>query len=158
MNDALKVAGNAEVTPGYGAQVNATDTTATSISVAGDVQGSCINPTANTDPPKSAHLAGAADITLSAPTSGDYKDVLFYPDANTPSDLINVFDGSADTELYGVLYFPNSSVRFSGNGDPGGATSIVARTVYISGNASFGSNSETALFGLGGAGRISLVQ
>jgi len=106
----------------------------------------------------SLHLAGTADITLSAPDSGDYQDVLFYQDPATPDDFINTFNGGADLELNGVLYFPNNHVRFAGNGDPGGATSIVARTVFITGNANFGSNPETVMFGPGGAGSISLVQ
>ena len=261
VDDALKISGNAEVTLACGAQVNSTSDkairvgggsaclTATSISVAGDTQGSCINPTPDTgmeqmddpldylDPPddtdpcdhvglvevttdtvllpgvycggidinggpivdfmpgeyvlkgeglsitgngtvtgdevmfyidpsttgilpdalQSVHLAGTTDITLNAPTSGDYEDVLFYQDANSPSDLIAVFNGSADTELNGVLYFPNNPVRFSGNGDPGGATSIIGRTVTFTGNANLGSNPLTKTFGPGGNG-ISLVQ
>ncbi len=108
--------------------------------------------------PKSVHIAGSATVTLSAPTSGDYEDILFYQDANAPSDLVAQFNGGADMELNGVLYFPNNPVRFSGNGDPGGATSIVARTVYFTGNANMGSNPLTKTFGGGGASGISLVQ
>ncbi len=84
--------------------------------------------------------------------------MLIYRDPATPSDRDLVFNGGADLELNGVLYAPNNLVRFAGNGDPGGATSIVARMVYITGNANFGSNPETALFGPGGANGISLVQ
>jgi hypothetical protein len=109
-------------------------------------------------PGKTVHFAGSANITLSAPTSGDYKDVLIYQDPDTPSDRDLVFNGGADLELNGVLYAPNNLVRFAGNGDPGGATSIVARMVYITGNANFGSNPETALFGPGGSSGISLVK
>ncbi len=109
-------------------------------------------------PGKTVHFAGSADITLSAQTSGDYKDVLIWQDAATPNDLLIVFNGGPDLELNGVVYAPNNPVRFAGNGDPGGATSIVARTVYITGNANFGSNPETALFGPGGGSGISLVQ
>ncbi len=109
-------------------------------------------------PQKTVHFAGSANITLSAQTSGDYKDVLIWQDAATPNDLLAVFNGGASMELNGVLYFPNNPVRFAGNGDPGGATSIVARTVYITGNANFGSNPETTLFGPNGASGISLVQ
>ncbi|MEE9296253.1 MAG: TadG family pilus assembly protein [Phycisphaerae bacterium] len=109
-------------------------------------------------PGKTVHFAGSANITLSAPTSGDYKDVLIWQDAGVSSDLELVFNGGADMELNGVLYAPNHQLRFAGNGDPGGATSIVARTVELTGNANFGSNPETALFGPGGAGGISLVQ
>jgi len=109
-------------------------------------------------PDQSVHFAGSGNITLSAPTSGDYEDILFYQDANAPSDIVALFNGGADMELNGVLYFPNNPLRFAGNGDPGGATSIVARTVYITGNANFGSNPETAMFGPGGGSGISLVQ
>jgi hypothetical protein len=112
----------------------------------------------DTNPPKSVHLAGSAQITLSAPTSGDYEDVLMYQDPNSPSDLINVFNGGADMELNGALYFPSNQVRFAGNGDPGGATSIVARTMNFTGNANLGSNPLTKTFGAGGAGGISLVR
>ena len=109
-------------------------------------------------PGKTVHFAGSANITLTAPDSGDYKDVLIWQDAATPSDLIAVFNGGADLELNGVLYFPNNPLRFAGNGDPGGATSIVARTVDFTGNANFGSNPLTKLFSAGGASGISLVQ
>ena len=109
-------------------------------------------------PAKSLHIAGSATVTLSAPTSGDYEDILFYQDVNTPSDIIAQFNGGASMELNGVLYFPNNPVKFSGNGDPGGATSIVARTVEFTGNANLGSNPLTRTFGPGGAGGISLVQ
>ncbi len=69
-----------------------------------------------------------------------------------------MFNGDASLELNGVLYFPNNHVRFAGNGDPGGAASIVARTVTFTGDANLGSNPLTKTFGAGGASRISLVQ
>ncbi len=112
----------------------------------------------DTNPATTVHLAGTADITLSAPTSGDYKDVLFYQDGNTPDNFINKFNGGADLELNGVLYFPNNIVHFSGNGDPGGATSIIGRMVKFSGNANLGTNPDTRTFGPNGVNGISLVQ
>ncbi len=107
---------------------------------------------------QSVHLAGTADIQLSAQTSGEYKDVLFYQDANSPGNLVAKFNGSADSELNGILYFPNNAVEFSGNADPGGAVSIIARTVKFTGNTNLGSNPLTKSFGPGGASGISLVQ
>lgn len=111
-----------------------------------------------TDPPQTIHLAGTTQITLSAPTSGEYEDVLFYQDGNTPDNFVNKFNGGADMELNGVLYAPNNNISFSGNGDPGGATSIVARTVTFTGNANLGSNPLTKTFSPGGGSGISLVQ
>ncbi len=84
--------------------------------------------------------------------------MLIYQDPATPSDRDLVFNGGADLELNAGLYAPNNLFRFAGNGDPGGATSIVARTVYFTGNANFGSNPATKLFGPGGANGISLAQ
>ncbi len=68
-----------------------------------------------------------------------------------------MFNGGADTTLDGVLYFPNNPVEFSGNADPGGAVSIIGRTVKFTGNSNLGSNPDTRLFGSGGAGGGSLV-
>jgi hypothetical protein len=110
-------------------------------------------------PGKTVHFAGSANITLSAPDSGDYKDVLIYQDHATPSDRELVFNGGADMGLTGVLYAPNNPIKFAGNGDPGGAMSIIARMVEFTGNANLGSNSDTITFGPDGiAGGISLVQ
>ncbi len=109
-------------------------------------------------PTQSVHLAGTADIQLSAPTSGDYEDVLFYQDANAPDNLVAKFNGSADSLLNGIFYFPNNPVAFSGNADPGGAISIIGRTVKFTGNANLGGNPDTRLFGSGGSTGISLVQ
>ncbi len=109
-------------------------------------------------PDKAVHFAGSANIELSAATWGDYKDVLIWQDGAASSDLDLVFNGGADMELNGVLYAPNNHLRFAGNGDPGGATSIVARTVFFTGNANMGSNPLTKTFGPGGGGGITLVR
>ncbi len=109
-------------------------------------------------PDKSVHFAGSANIQFSAPTSGDYEDVLVWQDAAVSSDLDLVFNGGADMALDGVLYAPNNLIRFAGNGDPGGATSIVAGRVFFTGNANLGSNPLTATFGPNGGSGISLVQ
>ena len=110
------------------------------------------------DPMKSIHIAGTADVQFSAPDSGMYEDVLFYQDANTPDHFVNVFNGGADTTFDGIIYTPNNAIEFSGNADPGGAVSIIGRTVKFTGNANLGSNPDTVLFGPGGANGISLVQ
>ena len=109
-------------------------------------------------PTTSVHFAGSANIELSAATSGAYQNVLIYQDAGVSPDLDLVFNGGADMVLDGTLYAPNNHLRFAGNNDGSGATSIVARTVYFTGTSSFGVNSETALYGPGGAGGSSLVQ
>ena len=109
-------------------------------------------------PDTSVHFAGSANIELSATTSVDYENVLIYQDAGVSPDLDLVFNGGADMILNGTLYAPNNHLRFAGNNDGTGATSIVANTMYFTGTSSFGVNTETALYGPGGAGGSSLVQ
>jgi hypothetical protein len=52
---------------------------------------------------------------LSAPTSGDYKGILFFTDRDVTDTDLNVFAGTPETQFTGVLYFPNTDVRFTGN-------------------------------------------
>ncbi len=54
--------------------------------------------------------------------------------------------------------FDEALLKALRHGAPGGATSIVARTVYFTGNANLGSNPLTRTFGGSGASGISLVQ
>ena len=91
-------------------------------------------------PPKSLHIAGSSDVTLSAPTSGDYEGVLFYQDRYASADLLNQMNGTSDLSLTGTLYFPNNHLMYAGNTEYGGAewTSIIARTIEFVGTSYLG--------------------
>ena len=113
-------------------------------------------------PPQSIKIAGTSSVTLSAPTSGDYEAILFYQDRDTPSNFVNLFEGGADMALTGVIYAPNTNVKFAGNTEGSGSayTSIMARTVEFTGNSYLGQDITAAGFSIEGfgAGGISLVQ
>jgi Flp pilus assembly protein TadG len=59
-------------------------------------------------------MNGQADLNLSAPGSGDYKDILFYRDRRAGNTEIKI-NGGAEMALKGALYFPSSDVTFTGN-------------------------------------------
>ncbi|MFL6844102.1 MAG: pilus assembly protein TadG-related protein [Allosphingosinicella sp.] len=55
-----------------------------------------------------------ANLNLSAPTSGDYKGMLFYRDRRAAYLDIKV-NGGAKSKLEGALYFPTADLTFNGN-------------------------------------------
>jgi Flp pilus assembly protein TadG len=102
---------------------------------------------------------GNADISLSAPTIGTYKGVLFYGDPDNSYNS-NKFNGTASSMLTGALYFPAQDVEFLGNfsGDDG-CMRVVSRTVKFTGNLNL--NSDCTAYGLNSMplpGRVSLVE
>ena len=95
---------------------------------------------------------GGADIELSAPTEDPagapgYSGVLFFQDRNVSSNpsKSNFFNGGAELDLEGALYFPEQSLAFSGGADVGdGCTQLVAKTVSIAGEANLETNCNDA--------------
>lgn len=79
-------------------------------------------------------INGNATLNLSAPTSGDYKGVLFMG-SRSNSDIANTFNGTADSTMTGALYFPKQSVSYLGNfSGQNGCTQVVAKTITWSGS------------------------
>lgn len=75
-----------------------------------------------------------ATVKLAAPTSGTYSGVLMYSDKSNTSDV--TFNGTANSLLTGVLYFPSQKLTYNGNfSGTGGCTRVIAKTVDWSGNA-----------------------
>ncbi len=71
----------------------------------------------NTSGETSGIASGDNDITLSAPTSGDYAGVLFFQDPGADSASANLefsVTGTVDTELDGTIYMPDHLIDFSG--------------------------------------------
>lgn len=102
---------------------------------------------------------GSAQVSLSAPTSGTYKGVLFFgdPDNNYNS---NKFNGNASSSLTGALYFPAQDVEFLGNfSGTNGCMRVVSRTVKFTGSLNM--NADCTAYGLNSMplpGRVSLVE
>jgi hypothetical protein len=118
----------------------------------------------NPDSPGQLQINGSADVELHAPTTGDYKDVLFMrdPDAadvagsNSERWIIN---GSAHTWMNGAIYAPGVEVEITGNGDPsGGCFVIVAGVVTFSGSSSVFMNCATSGQELAGIITTQLVE
>lgn len=88
----------------------------------------------------SVSIAGGADIQLSAPSSGDYKGVLFFADRSETS-LTHIFNGSSTSFLSGAIYAASGHVEFAGTSSVGGGcTQIVAKTVEVTGTAGIGND------------------
>ena len=106
-----------------------------------------------------ADFNGAANIQLSAPTSGTYKGVLFYGDRDN-SSTSNKFNGTASSQLTGALYFPSQDVEFLGNfSGENGCMRIVASTIKVTGSTDM--NADCSGYGLNDMplpGRVSLVE
>jgi len=81
-------------------------------------------------------IAGGAHVTLSAPTDGDMIGVLFYQDRAAEAGATHSFTGGSESQLTGILYFPNQAVKFAGGSElNGSSTMIVANTIDFTGNS-----------------------
>lgn len=101
-------------------------------------------------------IAGTADVTLSAPVSGDYQGVLIFVDRDDPN-ATHIFNGSSSSKLNGAIYAATGHVEFAGTSTiGGGCTQIVANTVEITGDAGIGS--DCSLMGFNDILNSQLVQ
>lgn len=81
-------------------------------------------------------VAGTADVTFYAPSSGDYEGMLFWEDDGAPGTPPgHIFAGTADSVFNGAIYTPSSGVSWRGTNDTVDWTMIVADTVEVSGGA-----------------------
>jgi hypothetical protein len=83
-------------------------------------------------------MNGNSKVNLTAPTSGTYSGILFFGDRDNSDSTVNKFNGTADSDLTGSLYFASQPVEYLGNfAGADGCTRIVAKTIAWSGNAEF---------------------
>lgn len=85
------------------------------------------------------NLTGATGGVLRAPTTGPYAGILVLQDRSVTFSPSNgsSFDNSNGEAYIGALYFPTTSVTYTGNSATNFATLIVAWQVTISGTANF---------------------
>ncbi|MDH4201751.1 MAG: PEP-CTERM sorting domain-containing protein [Phycisphaerae bacterium] len=76
-------------------------------------------------------VRGNAQMTLSAPTSGDYEGISIFQSRTNYND--SEINGAGGLDLTGKLYFPNNHLSLAGYGDTIGSQ-IIADTVDIGGN------------------------
>lgn len=80
-------------------------------------------------------MNGGADIDMSAPTSGPYRNVLFYKDRDAPASFNDVFNGGASGSFLGAIYMPSQTVTLNGNSTfTTDCLQIVSRKVVMTGN------------------------
>jgi hypothetical protein len=77
-------------------------------------------------------LSGQATVSLSAPTSGPRAGILFFQDRSLASNIASTVSGGATSKFVGALYFPTTSLSYSG-GTGTEYTILIARTVTFSG-------------------------
>ena len=88
-------------------------------------------------------LNGGAEIDMTAPTSGTYKDILFYQDrrASTASNTVNKINGNSDSLMSGAFYFPKQQLQINGTaGLNFNCAKFVSYIVEFSGNGSINNN------------------
>jgi len=108
-----------------------------------------------------ASIAGNANVTLKAPSSGSLSSLLFFQDPNAPAGVTDRFNGGSTANLSGALYFPNQNVEFSGNTANGGAkcTQIVASTVSFTGTSNIGAEcDDSGVDTISTGGTVNLIE
>jgi hypothetical protein len=112
--------------------------------------------TKNTGSYATATIGNGSKISLTAPTSGTTKGMVFYADRKTPTSSQINFQGGADMMFTGALYFPTMTVNYSnGVGNSGKCIQLIGWYLRFTGGARFAN--ECAGVGtspIGGAGSV----
>lgn len=85
-------------------------------------------------------ISGQVNLTLSAPTSGQFEGIAIFQDRAITSSNDNQINGGSTTVINGAIYLRNSPIRFSGNHSSGGYLIIVADKIVINGNSTVNSD------------------
>jgi hypothetical protein len=75
-------------------------------------------------------------LTLTPPSSGPYKGIIFYQDRRATADNSVLINGNASSKIEGALYFPRADLTFNGTtGMNTDCMQIVSKRVTFSGNS-----------------------
>ena len=86
-------------------------------------------------------LTGGATANFSAPTSGSLTGILFFQDRSISSGSAgSTVSGNSSSTFDGALYFPTTTLTYSGNSSLNGYNIVVADKVSLSGNSTIGTN------------------
>ncbi len=92
------------------------------------------------------NIQAGATVNLTAGTTGQLAGVLFYHDANSPTNVTHSLAGEGTMDLEGILYFPGQDVAFAGGSALSAAASLlIARTVTFVGHSELGDFTGTAV-------------
>jgi hypothetical protein len=96
-------------------------------------------------------ISNGANVTLTAPTSGALKGLVFFGDPAAPASNTNSFTGGANMILTGAVYFPSESVTYqNGTSTTSTCTQLIAWQMSFTGGSSF--NNSCSLTGITAAG------
>lgn len=91
-------------------------------------------------------INGGAVLELNAPTSGDWKGILFYQDRDAPSHqgsqvITNTFTGGADMVMNGAVYFPSQAIQYTGNANIASqCLQLIGKQVIMTGTSELSNN------------------
>lgn len=105
-------------------------------------------------------INGGAVVSLSAPTTGPTQGLAFFQDRRAPGSGSNTFNGGAQLNVTGAIYFPNQLVTFSGGASTSanGCTQLIAGSVYFTGGSTFGKNCANTGVELAGGRATRLIE
>lgn len=88
-------------------------------------------------------INGSSAQTLSAPTSGTYKGILFFQDRSIAAGSTgSIINGSSRSVFDGALYFPTTTLTYNGSSSGSGYTFLIAYKILFNGstNMTIGNN------------------
>lgn len=81
---------------------------------------------------------GGSVAKLEGPKEGEYKGMVFFQDPDIESNKANVFNGNAEWDIKGILYFPTTHVKMTGTFDASAQQMmLISDTLEFSGTANF---------------------
>jgi hypothetical protein len=90
---------------------------------------------------KGISLSGNVVMNFSAPASGALAGILFFQDRSIPAGSAgSTIVGNSGSTIDGALYFPTTSLTYTGNSSVSGYSIIVADKWIDSGNSALGNN------------------
>ena len=155
INDGLTIAGAATVTFNPGLYILNGSASGTALSIGNGTTVSGTGVTFFITGQYTGHTIGSvqdvgnATVNLAAPTSGTYQGMLMLQDPNFTYATANAFANSATSVLQGTLYFPTTSVSYSGGSNTGTYTALIANKVSFTGSAAFKNDPTGQYTGLG---------
>lgn len=160
LNQDVNVNGGANVTFGPGTYVlDGASIKANSGTVTGS--GVTFFLTNTKDPTKTGtvFIGGNVTATLSAPTSGPYKGILFYQDPRASGIGTDTVTGTSSSNYDGAMVFANQQLKFAGNTQAGsaGCLKLIAKTIEFDGNTRL-NNAGCSTYGVKQIGATMLVE
>jgi hypothetical protein len=90
---------------------------------------------------KGLDFGGNSTLNFSAPTSGPLAGMLFFQDRSIPAgSASSTISGNSGSTFDGAIYFPTTTVTFTGNSSVNGYTIVVADQWVDNGNTQLGNN------------------